>query len=102
MSIISELVEDIVREHYAYLTDCERSITEKARSIAVLNAKAKQIQAETELNKNYFNYQMQERERLFLSASKVLDKAMEQGDSEYAQIAARIIEVIHGKSPFTF
>ena len=45
---------------------------------------------------------MQERERLFLSASAVLDKAIELGNMEIAQIALRTIEIVRHKSPFSF
>ena len=62
----------------------------------------KELQAHTELAEAYFSRQMQERERLFRSASAVLEKAIEQGNVEIAQIALRTIEIVHHKSPFSF
>lgn len=102
MSLISSLVNDIVEEHYAYISECERNSTEMAKSIAILKAKTKDLQANREFAESYFQHQMQERERLFLSASKVLDKAMKEGDVEFAQIAVKAIEIIHKKSPFSY
>lgn len=102
MDIISDIVNDIIREHYKYISECERNITEIEKDIAILKVKTKELQAHTELTAKYFEHQMQEREKLFNSASAVLEKAMKKGDFEFAQIAIRVIEVIHKKSPFSF
>ena len=99
---ISTIVNDIIREHYNYLAVCEGRSTEVTKHIAVLTLKSKELQAHTELAEKYFTYQMQERERLFKSASAVLEKAMELGDIDIAQIALRTIEIVHQKSPFSF
>lgn len=102
MGLISGLANDIVKEHYAYISECERNSTEMAKSIAILKAKTKELQFNRELAESYFQQQIQERERLFSSASKVLNKAMKEGDVEYAQIAVKAIEVIHKKSHFNY
>jgi hypothetical protein len=102
MGLISGLVNDIVKEHYVYISECERNSSEMAKNIAILKAKTKELQVNRELAESHFQHQMQERERLFSSASKVLDKAMKEGDVEYAQIAVKAIEVIHKKSPFSY
>lgn len=100
--IVSAIVNDVIQEHYRYLSECEVNSTEVAKHTALLKAKSKELQAHTEMAEKYFTHQMQERERLFKSASVVLEKAMELGDIEIAQIAVRTIEVIHKKSPFSF
>lgn len=102
MELISSLVNDIVKEHYAYLSEFELKSTEIEKNIAILKVKTKELQANRELAESYFFHQMEERERLFSSASKVLDKAMEIGNVELAQIAIKTIEVIHKKSPFKY
>ena len=102
MSIIAEIVNNIVSEHYTYLSNCEKNSTEIEKSIAVLKAKNRELQANTELAEYYFNMQIKERERLFNSASKVLEKAIQEGNVEIAQIALVSIEIIHKKSPFSF
>lgn len=102
MELISSLVNDIVKEHYAYLSECELNSTEIEKNIATLKAKTKKLQANRELAESYFFHQMEERERLFSSASKVLDKAIEEGNVEFAKIAVKTIEEIHKKSPFNY
>lgn len=102
MNIVADIVKDLVAEHYAYLSECERDHTENEKRIAVLKAKSGELQANIQLAEKYFSQQMADRERLFNSASKVLEKAMTTGDSDYAEIAVRIIEVVHNKSPFSF
>lgn len=102
MNPIQLIVKDIISEHYAYLSQCEENHTETVKRIAVLKAKSYELQAQTELVEKYFGQQMADRERLFHSASRVLDKAMNTGDAELAEIAVRIMEVVHQKSPFSF
>jgi hypothetical protein len=102
MNVIADLVNDIVKEHYAYLSECEHNITETSKSIAVLKAKTKELQAYTELADQYFQYQMQERDRLYRSAMEVLDKAIELGNEDMAAIALMTIALVHKKSPFSF
>lgn len=102
MSLIADIVNDIIAEHYDYLSVCEKNITETERSIAILQVKTRELQAQAELAEQYFNFQMKERERLFDSASKVLEKAMKTGDSEFAEIAVKVIEIVNKKSPFSF
>lgn len=102
MNLIKDLVNDIIEAHYIYISECERNSTEVKKNIAILKVKTKELQANIELATNYFQHQMQERERLFTSASKVLDKAIKNGDIEFAQIAIKAMEVIHKKSPFSY
>lgn len=102
MNLIKDLVNDIIEAHYIYISECEHNSTEVNKNIAILKVKTKELQANIELATNYFQYQMQERERLFTSASKVLDKAIKNGDIEFAQIAIKAMEVIHKKSPFSY
>ena len=101
MDIITSLVSDIMREHYEYLSAAERSSTETAASIANLIVKTAQLRANRVLAEQFFNKQLQERTRLFSSAHKVLEKAIEEGDIEWAQIAITIIEIVQKKTPFT-
>ncbi len=102
MDIISDIVKDLIREHYRYISECEANSTEAEKQIAVIKVKTKELQAHTELAQKYFQHQIQERERLFKSASAVLEKAMETGNVDFAQIAVRTIEVVHRRSPFSF
>lgn len=99
--IIADVISDIIKGHYQYISDCERNHTEMEKDIAILKAKTYELQAKRELAEQYFQYQMQERKRLFHSANQVLEKAIEKGDVEYAQIATKTIEIIHQKSPFS-
>lgn len=102
MDIISDIVKDLIQEHYRYISECEVNSTETEKQIAIIKTKTKELQAHTELAQKYFQYQMQERERLFKSASTVLEKAMKTGNVDFAQTAIKTIEVVHNKSPFSF
>lgn len=102
MNPVELIVKDIISEYYAYLSLNERNSTEIEKSIALLKTKASELQAQTEFAQKYFELQMSERERLLNSASKVLDKAMNTGDVEFAEIAVKIIDIVHQKSPFSF
>lgn len=102
VDLMSALVNDIIAGHYAYMSECERESTEKEKQIVLLKTRTKELQANTELAEKYFTVNMQDRERLFQSALSVLDKAMENGDVEYAQIASIVIKSVRSKSPFSF
>lgn len=102
MNIISDIIKDLINEHYKYISECEIKSTELARQTATIRAKTKILQTHTDLAEKYFQYQMQERERLFTSASKMLEIAIKNGDVEIAQIALKTLEIIHKKSPFSF
>ena len=102
MNIISDIIKDLINEHYKYISECKKKSTELVRQTATIKAKTKILQAHTDLAKKYFQYQMQEREQLFTSASKMLEIAIKTGDTEIAQIALKTIKIIHKKSPFSF
>ena len=102
MDIMTEIVKDLIGEYYGYLSKQEVSQTERERQLAVLAAKTKQLQAQTELAEKYFAGQMAEREILFRLASDALDKAMETGDAEIAEIAVITMKNVHKKSPFSY
>lgn len=102
MDIISSIINDTIQEHYKYLKNFELESTEREKNIAILKLKAKELQTYTEISKKYFDYKMEERRRLFKSAVDVLEKAIKTGDEEYALIAAKVIEIIHMKSPLSF
>lgn len=102
MNIISDIIKDLINEHYKYISECETKSTELVRQTATIKAKTKILQAHTDLAKKYFQYQTQEREQLFTSASKMLEIAIKTGDTEIAQIALKTIKIIHKKSPFSF
>lgn len=102
MNIISDIVNDLVREHYNYISECEKQGTERTKKIAIITAKTKELQAYTDMAEAFFSHQLQERDRLFDSANKVLDKALENGDVDFAQIAIRTIEIVNRKSPFSY
>lgn len=102
MDIISDIVKDLVKSHYRYISDCEINSTEIEREISVIKLETQELLAYRELAQKYFQYNLQERERLFKSSSAVLEKSIENGDAELAQIAIKAIEIIHNKSPFSF
>ena len=102
MSEIKDLVEEIICGFSDYLLKKEKVITELEKDIAVIKAKTYELRAQKKIAEQYFNNQLIERQRIFSFASKVLDKAMESGDEEYAKVAIIILEVVQQKSPFSF
>lgn len=102
MATISNLIKELIENHYKYILQCEKNSTEMKRQAAFIKAKTKILQANTECAEKYFRYQVRERERLFESASKLLDQAIKTSDTEIARIAIKTIEIIHNKSPFSF
>ncbi len=98
--IIKEIVEEMVQEHYAYISDCERDATQREEVIAKLRMQTEMLKAQSEIDREYFAGQMKERNRLFASANQVLETAMKRGDAEMARMAIIAIEVVHKKSPF--
>ncbi|MCH3950733.1 MAG: hypothetical protein LKE33_07370 [Acidaminococcus sp.] len=103
---ISDLVAELIRAFYDYLYEKEYQkeyhLTELEKNIAVIRIRTKQIAAQTENMKAYFDSHQQERLRLYQSAEKVLDKALADGDSEYAELACKMITIIRQKNPFAF
>lgn len=102
MELIEEIVNELINEHYRYLAESERKSTETKRNIACITIKTNELQARTKIAQKYFEGQMDERKRLFESASKVLDVAISENNSELAEIAVKTIEIVHNKSPFSF
>ena len=102
MNIISDIIKDLIHEHYKYISEYETKSTELLRQTATIKAKTKMLQAHTDLAEKYFQYQMQEREQLFTSAYKMLEIAIKTGNTEIAQIALETMKIIHKKSPFSF
>lgn len=102
MDIISDIVVELIQAHYKYLSKCEADSTEMEKQVAIIKAKTKELQAQIELKQKYFQIQMQERERLYKSASVVLEKSIEIGDVDMAQIAIRTIKIVSNKSPFSY
>ena len=99
--IISELIQNMIKEHYEYISNCERESTEREKQIATIKYQTKLLQANLEIIKRYFEKQMEERNSLFSSANEMLDIAIKRGDYEIAQIAMIILKEINKKSPFT-
>lgn len=99
--IVSELVKNMIKEHYEYIANYEREATEKERKIATIKHQTRLLQANLEIIKRYFKNQMEERNQLFKSANEMLDVAIKRGDYEIAQIAMIILEIMNKKSPFS-
>ncbi|MDY2966302.1 MAG: hypothetical protein SOR58_08900 [Megasphaera massiliensis] len=102
MNFIETIVGSLIKAHYQYLSEQEAHHTEMERQIADIKVRTAVLQANTELAQKYFQYQIEERERLFKSASAVLQKAIDNGNSECAEIAVKTLEIICRKSPFSF
>ena len=102
MNQIELIIKDIISGHYEYLSQGERERTEREKAIAAIKKSTLELEAELVMNRKYFESAMREREILFQSALEVIDKAIETGDVEFAEIAMRVIEICGMKNPFSF
>ena len=94
---VSALVSGIVSLQFDIFTEMERNSTAYLAKAADYSAMAKQLDTQRELMQIFFERNLAEQQRLYRSASKVLDKAIEQGSVEFAEIATVVIKVAHAK-----
>lgn len=99
--IISELVQEMIKEHYEYISNCEQEATKREKEIATIKYQTKLMEANLEIVKKYFKNQLEERNQLFKSADEMLNVAIKRGDYEIAQIAMIILKIMNKKSPFS-
>ena len=102
MEIIIQIAKALIEENCKYMMQCEINSTEAEKQIAIIKEKTKELQANAEMAREYFQHQIRERESLFQSANALLEKAIETGNVELAQLAMRTIEIVHNQSPFSF
>lgn len=94
---ISTLISDLVSMQFSIFTDLEQSSTNYAYKAVEYSKKAKQLDAQRELAQIVFNKYHSEQQKLYDSASKVLNKAIEKGEIELAEIATTVIKVAHSR-----
>ena len=94
---VSALVSDIVSLQFDIFAEMERNSTAYLSKAAEYSAIAKQLDAQRELMQMFFKRNLAEQQQLYRSAAKVLDKAIERGSVEFAEIATTVIRVAHAK-----
>lgn len=102
MALIENIVKDLIKEHYSYLSECEKNITRINKDTAVLIAKSKLLQANREMAAEYFKHKIAERKKFFLLATTVLDHAIASGNTELAEVSINSISIMNQTSPFSF
>lgn len=94
---VPALISDIVSLQFDIFKEMEQRSTAYVYKAAQYSKMAKQLEAQRELVQLVFNKNLAEQQRLYDSASKVLDKAIEIGEVELAGIATTVIKVAHSK-----
>jgi len=95
--LIFNLISDLAAMQFDILTDFEQNSTAYVCKAAQYSAQARQLDAQRELAQLVFDRNRAEQQKLYDSATKVLDKAIEKGEVELAQIAMIVIKVAHSK-----
>lgn len=91
MKSIQALSNEIIRYQVEYL---KGKTIETEREFASYQANTKLFVENAKMNHALFSEHMNERQRLIETSGKILDRAIECGDSEMAKIALRILDVI--------
>ncbi len=94
---VSSLISEVVSLQFDIFKGMEQRGTAYVYEAAQYSKIAKQLDTQRELVQLVFNKNLSERQRLYDSASKVLDKAIEMGEFELAKIATIVIKTAHYK-----
>ncbi|MDF2892045.1 MAG: hypothetical protein K0R80_2412 [Clostridia bacterium] len=97
---VNELIINARQSYYNYLKEQEMAATEREKSITQIKALSTALRAKREVmqvfTKNFFD----ERKMLRDMADNALNKAIETGDVELAQITMELIEFEYSKNLF--
>lgn len=98
--IIIEAISSTSKDYYKYLEEKEIEITEKEKTIARMKITVEAIRANREAEEYFTGKFFSEKEKLSDMANKALDKAINSGDIELAEIALKLINTIYEKNIF--
>lgn len=94
-----KLVTESIKSFGEYMKTREIEKTERIRIAAVLTAVTEKINADRAIFELYIANSFEERERLYQQADKVLNKAIENADTEMMKIALNYTINIYNKNP---
>ncbi|MEE1130965.1 MAG: hypothetical protein UHX00_04955 [Caryophanon sp.] len=96
---VGKLVTQSIKSFGEYMNTREIEKTERIRIAAVLTAVTEKINADRAVFEMYIANSFEERERLYQMADKVLNKAIENADTEMMKIALNCTINIYNKNP---
>ena len=98
---IKELIIRTKRDHAEYLKQQEISITHRESLIANIKLMTNLATEKREISEATMKLFFEERKTLRTSAEKSLDKAIEIGDADIANVILKFIEIVYENDPFT-
>ncbi len=102
MNFISDIIKDVIKEHYEYISECEIRSTENEKHILKIKEYIMILKANTEISRKYFHQKMNERDYLFNMANEALEKSIEIGNYEMSEVAMSMIKFINEVCPFNW
>lgn len=100
MDIIQDLIHEVISEQVAVLENLQKHTTELHREAAAYSALAAKLEAERIAVQKIFEMNQKEKIWCYKTANDILDEAIKTGNTEFALIAMRVIEVAHSKTIF--
>jgi len=100
VEVLKEIIIKNKQAHCDYLKEQESLITRREALISNIKLMSSVIQERRDLAETFISVYFDERKSLRESAEKSLDKAIEDGDSEVADIILKFIEIIYSDNPF--
>lgn len=96
MSNVSPVLESLIAIlHYEKLTEYEKVETMQAKYLADLTVQTKQLEANREVMNQYYAQHFEEQQLMYEKANEILDVAIKNGNAELAQVAMRVIQIVH-------
>lgn len=98
-SNVAHVVGNVITEITNYLEVKEANITERKRISAALETATKIIEGETERFKLYIENEYKDKDRLYVSAEKLIDRGLEENNVTIISIGCNLMLNVFSKNP---
>ncbi|MEH7442660.1 hypothetical protein V7201_10190 [Bacillus sp. JJ1122] len=96
---IASVVTETINSATSYLKAKEVEETERQRLISCLNAITAKIELERDKFEKFMENSFAERERLYSSADKVLEKGLQENNMQLVTLASNLMMNVYNKNP---
>lgn len=96
---IASVVTETINSATSYLKAKEVEETERQRLISCLNAITLKIELERDKFEKFMEKSFSERERLYKSADKVLEKGLQENNMQLVTLASNLMMNVYNKNP---
>ncbi|WP_423408366.1 hypothetical protein AABM38_22410 [Heyndrickxia sp. MSNUG] len=96
---IASVVTETINSATSYLKAKEVEETERQRLISCLNAITLKIELERDKFEKFMEKSFAERERLYSSADKVLEKGLQENNMQLVTLASNLMMNVYNKNP---